>query len=88
MSADIPQVGLVHRGWITAAHRGVGDIPQIEPSFRNQLLSALLEGSANLEFASGGHGQNSGQCAHDQAAADALVAARRTARASSESCCD
>lgn len=66
---------------VSAAHRRVGEIPQIEPGFRHQLLSVLLEGTADLELTSGVHGQCSGQRAHEQTAADALVAARRVLQA-------
>jgi len=51
--------------------------------FDDRLLSPLLEGLADLELASGIDGQLFGQRSHEQAPADALVAMRRAACASS-----
>jgi hypothetical protein len=56
--------------------------------FYDRVFSALLDGPANLEVATGINGQCSGQCAHERAPADALVAARRAECSSSPSGCD
>ena len=66
----------------------ISDLSRTQSSFYDRLLSALLEGSAGLEFSSGIDGQCSGQCTHEQAPPDALVTTRRAASASSKSGCD
>ncbi len=66
----------------------MSDLSQTQSAFYDRLLLALLEEAADLEFSRRIDGQCPGQCAHEQAPADALVDMLRAASASGESGCD
>jgi hypothetical protein len=57
----------------------MSDLSQTQSVFYDRLLLALLEEAADLEFSRRIDGQCPGQCAHEQAPADALVDMLRAA---------